>query len=114
MWGIFNYCCSYNTKNSLYSSKLPILHSFQIDGPYTLRHYLAMAGPDVISVSSNPQAQTILKRVERESTHRYQTLTLPEDGASNLFVVNGTIIHRCKSEAPKSDAVSSRIINRLR
>ena len=65
-----------------------------------------MVGPDVISVSSNPQAQKILKRVEREATHRYQTLTLPEDGASNLFIVNGTLIHRCKSEAPKSDAVS--------
>ena len=64
-----------------------------------------MVGPDVISVSSNPQAQKILKRVEREATHRYQTLTLPEDGASNLFIVNGTLIHRCKSEAPKSDAV---------
>ena len=64
-----------------------------------------MVGPDVISVSSNPQAQKFLKRVEREATHRYQTLTLPEDGASNLFIVNGTLIHRCKSEAPKSDAV---------
>ena len=65
-----------------------------------------MVGPDVISVSSSPQAQKILKRVEREATHRYQTLTLPEDGASNLIIVNGTLIHRCKSEAPKSDAVS--------
>jgi len=79
----------------------------KIEGPYTLKHYLAMVGPDVISVSSSPQAQKILKRVEREATHRYQTLTLPEDGASNLIIVNGTLIHRCKSEAPKSDAVFS-------
>ena len=86
--------------------KSSLLSYLQIEGPYTLKHYLAMVGPDVISVSSNPQAQKILKRVEREATHRYQTLTLPEDGASNLFIVNGTLIHRCKSEAPKSDAVS--------
>ena len=78
----------------------------QIEGPYTLKHYLTMAGPDVISVSSNPQAQTVLRRVEREATHRYQTLTLPEDGAAKLFIVNGTLIHRSKDEAPKSDAVS--------
>ena len=65
-----------------------------------------MVGPDVISVSSSPEAQKILKRVEREATHRYQTLTLPEDGASNLIIVNGTLIHRCKSEAPKPDLVS--------
>ena len=72
-----------------------------------MKHYLAMVGPDVISVSSSPEAQKILKRVEREATHRYQTLTLPEDGASNLIIVNGTLIHRCKAEAPKSDAVSN-------
>ena len=38
-----------------------------------------MAGPDVISVGAGPEAQCVLKRMEREATHRYQTLTLPED-----------------------------------
>ena len=64
-----------------------------------------MAGPDVISVGSCGEAQRVLKRVEREASHRYQTLTLPEDGAANCLYVNGTLIHRSREEAPKSDAV---------
>jgi hypothetical protein len=66
-----------------------------------------MAGPDVISVGSCGEAQRVLKRVEREASHRYQTLTLPEDGAANCLYVNGTLIHRSREEAPKSDAVRS-------
>ena len=78
----------------------------KIDGQFALKHYLTMAGPDVISVGSSPHAQRILKRIEREATHRYQTLTLPEEGPSNCFMLNGTLVHRCREEAPKSDAVS--------
>lgn len=78
----------------------------KVEGPVTLKHFLSMVGPDVISVGSSPEAQSVLKRVEREATHRYQTLTLPEDGASNCMMLNGTLIHRCREEAPKSDAVS--------
>ena len=65
-----------------------------------------MAGPDVISVGAGPEAQSILKRMEREATHRYQTLTLPEDKAANGIFVNGTLLHRGKTEAPKSDPVT--------
>ena len=81
------------------------LLTFQIEGPYTLKYFLSMAGPDVISVGSCGEAQRVLKRVEREASHRYQTLTLPEDGAANCLYVNGTLIHRSRDEAPKSDAV---------
>ena len=38
--------------------------------------------------------------------NRYQTLTLPEDKAGNGLFVNGSLIHRKKEEAIKSDAVS--------
>lgn len=78
---------------------------FQVDGPHNLKSFLSMAGPDVISVGGGPDAQTVLKRMEREATHRYQTLTLPEDGAGNGIFINGSLIHRGKEEAPKSDAV---------
>ena len=80
--------------------------TFQIEGSFTLKHYLSMVGPDVISVGSSAQAQSVLRRIEREATHRYQTLTLPEDGPSNCFMINGIIVHRTREEAPKSDAVS--------
>jgi len=79
----------------------------KIEGPHTLKYFLSMAGPDVISVSACGEAQRVLKRVEREASHRYQTLTLPEDGAAHCMYVNGRLIHRNKLEAPKSDAVFS-------
>ncbi len=71
-----------------------------------MKYFLSMAGPDVISVGACGEAQRVLKRVEREASHRYQTLTLPEDGAAHCMYVNGRLIHRNKLEAPKSDAVS--------
>lgn len=79
----------------------------KIDGPYTLKFFLCMAGPDVISVGTSGLAQTVLKRVERQASHRYQTLTLPEEGAANCLFLNATLIHRTKEETPKSDAVFS-------
>jgi len=48
------------------------LLNLQIEGPYTLKYFLSMAGPDVISVGSCGEAQRVLKRVEREASHRYQ------------------------------------------
>jgi dimethylargininase len=79
---------------------------FQIDGPFHLKYFLCMAGPDVMFVGSTGAAQVVLKRVEREASHRYQTLTLPEDGAANCLFVNGTLFHRTKEETPKCEAVS--------
>ena len=64
-----------------------------------------MAGPDVICVGSSGAAQVVLKRVEREASQRYQTLTLPEDGAAGCIFVNGTLVHRSKEETPKCEAV---------
>lgn len=77
----------------------------KIDGPYNLKYFLNMAGPDVICVSSSGAAQVVLKRIEREASHRYQTLTLPEEGSSACLFVNGTLVHRTKEETPKCDAV---------
>ena len=81
------------------------VHIQQIDGPHSLKYFLNMAGPDVICVGSSGAAQVVLKRVEREASHRYQTLTLPEDGASGCIFVNGTLVHRSKEETPKCEAV---------
>lgn len=71
-----------------------------------MKYFLNMAGPDVLCVGSSSAAQVVLKRIERESSHRYQTLTLPEDGASSCIFVNGTLVHRSKEETPKCEAVS--------
>ena len=82
-----------------------LLH-FQIDGSYNLKYFLNMAGPDVLCVGSSSAAQIVLKRIEREASHRYQTLTLPEEGPSGCLFINGTLLHRTKEETPKCEAVS--------
>ena len=48
----------------------------------------------------------IYKKIEYIFSHRYQTLTLPEEGSSACLFVNGTLVHRTKEETPKCDAVS--------
>lgn len=66
-----------------------------------------MAGPDVLCVGASKEAQEVLKRMEREATFSYQTLTLPEDSAANVLYINGTLVHRNLEEIPQSCKVSS-------
>ncbi|XP_026500274.1 N(G),N(G)-dimethylarginine dimethylaminohydrolase 1 [Vanessa tameamea] len=67
-----------------------------------LKRYFSMAGPDILCVASSKEAQEMLKRIEREATFTYQTLTVPENGAANCLYVNGTLIHRAIEEIPES------------
>lgn len=68
-----------------------------------------MAGPDLICVSTSKESQEILKRIEREATYNYQTLTLSEEKASNVLYINGTLIHRHVEEIPVSSQVSHKL-----
>ncbi|CAG2101091.1 unnamed protein product [Medioppia subpectinata] len=63
-----------------------------------LKSCLSMAGSDILCVSSSQEAQEILRRIVREATHRYHTLTVPENTAANTLYINGTLVHR--SEFP--------------
>lgn len=60
-----------------------------------------MAG-DILCVSNSQDAQEILKRIEREATYSYQTLTLSEENAANVLYINGILIHRSVEEIPIS------------
>ena len=40
--------------------------------------------------------------MEREASFRYQTITVPEDEASNILYVNGTLVHLSSKEIPNS------------
>lgn len=61
-----------------------------------------MAGPDLLCVGAGKECQEVLKRMEREATFSYQTLTLPEDDAANVLFLNGTLVHRSVDEIPSS------------
>ncbi len=72
-----------------------------------LKSFVCVCGPDVLSVGSGPDAQSVLRRIERQATYRYATVTLPDDKAANVLFVNGHLVHRSRDEAPKSDAVTA-------
>ncbi|KAL4717420.1 hypothetical protein ACJJTC_000569 [Scirpophaga incertulas] len=71
-------------------------------GAQHLKKYITVAGPDILCVGTNKEAKEILKRMEREATFSYQTLTVPEDDAANCVFVNGTLVHRAIEEIPNS------------
>ncbi|XP_017892293.2 N(G),N(G)-dimethylarginine dimethylaminohydrolase 1-like [Ceratina calcarata] len=71
----------------------------------SLKALVTMAGPDIICVGAGKESQEVLKRIEREATYTYQTLTVPEDDAANVLYVKGTLIHRSEEEIPQSSKV---------
>lgn len=72
-----------------------------------------MAGPDLLCVGAGKEPQEVLKRMEREATFSYQTLTLPEDEAANVLFLNGTLVHRSLEEIPSSSKARYFIIYSL-
>lgn len=64
-----------------------------------------MAGPDLFCISSSRESQEVLRRIEREATFSYQTLTLSEEEAANVLYINGMLVHRHILEIPVSSQV---------
>lgn len=80
---------------------------FKVTGDCHLKYYISMAGPELLCVSNSEHSQTILKRIAREATFTYQTLTLSEENAANVIYLNGNLLHKPIEEIP----VSYKIIN---
>ncbi|CAG0919286.1 unnamed protein product [Notodromas monacha] len=70
-----------------------------------LKDFVTMAGPDLICVSMSYASQTLLKRMEREATYRYEKLTVPDESAANVLFVNGTLLHPNFEQWPRSSEV---------
>lgn len=87
------------------------LISSQVSEKRHLKYYISMAGPDLLCVSSTAHSQEILKRIEREATFSYQTLTLSEENAANVLYINGFLIHRSIEEIPVSFQILSEKID---
>jgi hypothetical protein len=71
-----------------------------------LKDFVSMAGPDLICVSTGLASQSLLKRMEREATYRYEKLTVPDEAAANVLFANGTLLHPSVEFWPKSNEVS--------
>jgi dimethylargininase len=76
-----------------------------------LKYFVTMAGPDLLCVSNTTHSREILKRIEREATFTYQTLTLSEENAANVLHINGCLVHRSIDEIPVSFKVMSEKID---
>lgn len=68
-----------------------------------LKSYITMAGPDIICVNRSQEAQSMIKRMEREASFNYKLITVDDDQGSNVLYLNGALIHR--NDYPDSVAV---------
>jgi dimethylargininase len=68
-----------------------------------LKSYITMAGPDILCINRSQEAQSILRRMEREASYKYRLITVEDEKASNVLYLNGTLIHR--NDLPKSVSV---------
>lgn len=68
-----------------------------------LKSYITMAGPDILCTNKSPEAQSILRRMEREASYNYKLITVEDEKASNVLYLNGTLIHR--NDLPNSVSV---------
>lgn len=59
-----------------------------------LKSYITMAGPDILCINRSQEAQSILRRMEREASYNYKLVTVDDEKASNVLYLNGTLIHR--------------------
>jgi len=65
-----------------------------ISGTLPLKHYVSLAAPDILAVGNTKDAQEVVKRIEREATYRYKTLTIEHEESVNCINVNGHLIFR--------------------
>lgn len=79
---------------------------YQVTEHRHLKYYVSLGGPDLLFVSNSRESQEILRRIEREATFTYQTLTLSEEHAANVLYINGTLVHRSLMEIPVSHQVN--------
>lgn len=63
-------------------------------GNLRLKSYVTMAGPDIICVNRSQEAQSMIRRMEREASYNYKLITVDDEQGSNVMYLNGTLIHR--------------------
>uniref|UniRef100_A0A6A7G4U3 N(G),N(G)-dimethylarginine dimethylaminohydrolase 1-like n=1 Tax=Hirondellea gigas TaxID=1518452 RepID=A0A6A7G4U3_9CRUS len=77
----------------------------KIEGALHLKCLVTMAGPDVICVAKDKNAQVALKRIESCASFTYKTLTVPDAAAANCVFANGFLLHRSQTDFPDSAKV---------
>ncbi|XP_068175648.1 N(G),N(G)-dimethylarginine dimethylaminohydrolase 1 [Antennarius striatus] len=79
-----------------------------------LKSFCSMGGPGLIVIGSSEPAQKALKTMQQMSDHRYDKLTVPDDGAANCIYMNlpnkGHVLLHCTPEQyPESAKVFEKL-----
>ncbi|CAB3225975.1 unnamed protein product [Arctia plantaginis] len=61
---------------------------------FSLKKHITVAGNDILTMCENEVGKTLLKKIEREATYTYKTLTVPILEAANCVFVNDTLMHK--------------------
>ncbi|CAL4073854.1 unnamed protein product [Meganyctiphanes norvegica] len=73
----------------------------KVDKALHLKCLIGMAGPDLMCVDPSAEGRDTYSRLQKAANFQYQTLDLPEVGAANVVLVNGTLLHGTTEELPK-------------
>ncbi|XP_063056848.1 N(G),N(G)-dimethylarginine dimethylaminohydrolase 1 isoform X3 [Engraulis encrasicolus] len=79
-----------------------------------LKSFCSMAGPGLIVIGSSEPAQKALKIMQQMSDHRYDKLTVTDDGAANCVYMNlpgkgHVLLHPTPEQYPESAKVYEKL-----
>merc|ERR1712055_486923 len=74
-----------------------------VSGPLHLKTLLTMCGPNTFCASSQSGHSTaMLKRIGSLAKFQYKSLIVPDDMASNVIYMNGSLMHKSWTESKES------------
>jgi len=86
-----------------------------VSGPLHLKTLLTMCGPDTFCVSTQSgHSATMFRRIQKLAKHEYRSLEVPDDMASNVIFMNGTLLHKSKRESPASAEILAEFCSKTR
>ena len=76
-----------------------------VKGALHLKSLMSMCGANKIAVGCSHDAKAALEEVLSKTTRSYDVVDIPDDYAANFVVANGHLLHRSKTEFPRSHQV---------
>lgn len=61
---------------------------------HSLKKYMTVAGEDILTIDEGEVGQKLLRKIERDATYNYKTLTVPIVEATNCVYANNTLLHK--------------------
>ncbi len=61
-----------------------------------------MAGPNLIVISTTPNATRVREYIEKQAKFKYSFFEVPDDTGANCLYLNKTLVHVSKEQCPNS------------